>query len=73
MGKFHSASHLGRGGIEIEFTPSLAAWITRGEVEKLETLLQGRLQVAAFHNKPLVRIHELQKQILLLKTMKAGL
>jgi hypothetical protein len=52
---------------------SLAARITRAEVDRLANEWQGRLQLAAFHNEPLVRIHELQKQVILLKTMKVGL
>jgi hypothetical protein len=69
---FHGASHLGRGGIELSLTPS-SYRITRSEVEKLETLIIARLNIAMFHRQPSVRIQELQKQILMLKTMKASL
>jgi hypothetical protein len=68
---FHGASHLGRGGIELSLTPS-SYRITRSEVEKLETLIIARLNVAMFHRQS-IRIQELQKQILMLKTMKASL
>jgi hypothetical protein len=68
---YHGTSHLGRGGIELSFPPSVH--ITRGEVEGLETLWTVRLNLAMFNRLPSVRIQELQKQIILLKTMKAYL
>ena len=67
--RYHATSHLGRGGIELTLPPSLK--ITPAFVNRLATDWQGRLQLAQHHNKPLVRVHELQKQLLLLKTWKA--
>ena len=47
--------------------------ITREEVESLETLIQARLGIARYHRKPTVRIQELEKQKILLATLKVTL
>jgi hypothetical protein len=71
---FHGASHLGTLNVDRWMpapTPSLV--VDSAYVDRLAIEWQMRLQLAEHHNKPLVRIHELQKQILLLKTMKVSM
>jgi hypothetical protein len=74
-GIFNSQSHQNKdprkAGLDIKFENR--GKITRAEVAKYESLICARLTLAVFHGMPKVRIQELQKQVLMLKTLKASL